>query len=617
MIELLVVIVVFLIGVLAVIQVFPGGFRIIARTRSVTIANQLARAEAERLRGLADSLPEMILPIQLVHNGTDVVVQADPTRDPNNLGPQTNFIDYNGNVHDAADNVLGSWSDVTGANAFRRIIGEGGPVPAPRRVGAELGGLRMLNFAPISFDAASDNLHVYGSNMVKREGAPVADQRVVEYEYFIEDPEEPGAKLYLPAETPCTYRVTFRDKIKPGAEIEILLGRATVAVPASPGTYFEVDLGTLSSGAFIGSEFDSIQVAREFERVAVFSANPYEYRLLDPTLGLLLFNPIGATFVERQPGGRRVPLRARVDYDVRDWRVIRDEFRVPDNQVPQIKLRLGSLMRSGGSQADQKTFNGLPIPVQVVGQPIGTTERRDFILMDVETGGIFVPQAYRVDPGYGVLTLVDQDGNLANGLQADLVPPNSASTLTVNLLGRSVRAFYRARSEWAMQVMKAADRFDQVLRTPTAGECYVGGSGAFYGEPPLNAGESDTRVYFPRMEAGKTVSISEVWYTDTGGQVRLLQDQVFLIQSTPIDPVGLPYVDIRSAASDATGFDFGEYGYAVRGVRGASISVRVLWNPSRFSLSTSYARNQEVFEEWARNWRRVSSETYIQRRDTQ
>ena len=55
------------------------------------------------------------------------------------------------------------------------------------------------------------------------------------------------------------------------------------------------------------------------------------------------------------------------------------------------------------------------------------------------------------------------------------------------------------------------------------------------------------------------------------------------------------------------------YGYAVRRVKGASVAVRVLWNPAVFQLGTDAAENLERFEVWSRNWRRTTTETFLQR----
>jgi hypothetical protein len=161
-----------------------------------------------------------------------------------------------------------------------------------------------------------------------------------------------------------------------------------------------------------------------------------------------------------------------------------------------------------------------------------------------------------------------------------------------------------AKEEWAIQVMKAPSTFRQVFSPPQRANFYVGQTGsAPFGQP--------TRIYFPQMDAGKNVTIGELWYLDGGGFRQTLRDQNFVIQNAPFDPAG-PYVDIRSYDPTALGFDFSN-GYAVRYVRGASVRVRVLWNPAFTSFTPDNVENLERFERWSRNWRKVTVDTYLQR----
>ncbi len=65
LIEVLVVLVVFAVGILGVAQVFPGGFKILANTQALSIANALGRDRGRAIKVYAHSqqLPDMILPV--------------------------------------------------------------------------------------------------------------------------------------------------------------------------------------------------------------------------------------------------------------------------------------------------------------------------------------------------------------------------------------------------------------------------------------------------------------------------------------------------------------------------------------------------------------------------
>lgn len=195
MVELLVVIVIFLIGILAVIQIFPRGFQIISNTRSVTVMNNLIRSQMDQIRARPEQLPEEILPTGYLWNGSLVVVNNDPTLNPNHMGPATQRINSNGDLLDGSGNVLGNWAYLSGPNNFRRIMGEGGPIPAPRRVGTMMGGLMVLQFAPVLFNPSYQSLFViYGNDMVRRFGDPPLTVRR-NYEYYVNLDDDPAAEL--------------------------------------------------------------------------------------------------------------------------------------------------------------------------------------------------------------------------------------------------------------------------------------------------------------------------------------------------------------------------------------------------------------------------------------
>lgn len=614
MVELLVVIVIFLVGILAVVQIFPRGFQIIGVTKSTTIMFNLARSEMDRVRGRTDQIPEMILPPGYLFNAGQVVITSDPNQNPDNLGPYTQRIDQNGNVLDALGNVLGGWAYLSGGNNIRRIIGEGGPVPAPRRVGTLVGGLMVLQFAPIVFNPSYQSIfQVYGPDMVKRFGDPPPFVSR-NYEYYVENDDDTTATLWLPSSSqPLSYRLVMTAWINNGTRTfrrEIIDATVNVAAGTGYASFPMSAYAGLQAGeSFVGVEYDSVRVQRNFQRVLAFSNDPYEYQLLDETLGLILFNPAGYNYQERRNNNRRIPLTARVNYDVYDWRIIREEFRVPDATPGEQRLKLGNLKTKPSLGADGKPYPGLNV---FVSDELGGTESRDFVLLDLETGGIYSKNSIRIDSSIGLVTFIDADNNNANGIQAGIVLPGQVAPTVMTVSGRNVRALYQAVGEWTVQVTKAAARYRGTTGNPGVAEFYAGGSGLFYNGVPLAAGESLTRIYFPPMDAGKKVTVGEIWYDNGGPEPLCLQNQDFLIKNSPIDAaVGLPYIDIRDQVGSATAINYARYGYGVRGVRGASLSVRVLWNPATFTLSNNEAENLEAFEKWGRNWRRIQTDTFL------
>jgi len=604
LIELLVVIVVFLVGILAILQIFPGGLRILQNTRDQSTARQLSRAEMERLLALSHSLPEAIVGVQYVLGASWVDIVAVSNTSSDELSYTGNQLLSNGTVINNGNNV-GPWDRLGAGNRIRRVVGEGGVVPAPRQVGTSFGGLMLLNFSPIAYDAAFPTLlQIYGNNMSKREGTP--GFRVRPWEYFLEDVEEPTARIYLPRDTVVLrrYRLAMAAWVNSGGTVSRrTIIDSTIDVPPDPtgGTVgFDLSAYAALGGGetFVGAEWESIEVARAYLPVATFTANqPYEYQLLDSRLGVILFNPAGYNYKEPRQG-RQVPLVARVNYDVLDWRIIRDEFRVSDQPPYQQRLQIGNLKIQGNRGPDGLTYNGLDVPVA---DGSGNFVTRDFLLLDMTSGGVYMPDSYQVDKSVGLITYIDVAPGTP-GMQMNLILPGQSAPTTVNAFGRAVRALYQANKEWSVQVMKAPARFNQTFSPPSIAQYYIGTSGLAGGQP--------TRIYFPLADVGRKVVIGEIWYRDLGGNLHVMRDQDFVIQNAPLDPLG-PYIEIRNADSNAAAFDFNTNGFAVRRVKGASLAVRVLWNPSAFNLTGDPDDNQRRYEQWSRDWRRTLVETFL------
>lgn len=613
MVELLVVIVIFLIGILAIVQLFPGGFNVLKTTRNNTIATQLIRKEIERLKGRPDQFPDMILPVDFVYGSGTVNLVANPDLNPNSIGPAGARIEPDGDVLNQGGDNLGPWQYVSGSNLIRRVVGEGGKVPAPRAVGNLFGGLMVLQFAPIIYN--SDPLYqgllvVYGNDLVRRLGDPNAFGRSRSWEYFIDNPETSGAEIYLSRDTTRVrqYLLTMTAWVDNGTSVERrdILDIPITVNPDVSGGYAVFQLSSFVAGNFVGAEFDSIRCNRQYREVNAFSDDPFEYVLLDDVLGLILINPVAHEVKVRGSNGQRVPLVAKANYDVYDWRILRDDFRVPDGVPPRQKLTLGNLAHLNAYGPDGKPWPGLNLFT-----PPGNTNQRDFVLIDLDTGGLYERQDYQVDTSIGVVTCLDRDAVQANGVQMGLLLPGTNTPVLVNAVGRNVRFLYSAMNEWSVQVLKPASRFRTAYARPGIGQFYAGGSGAYFGTPGV-PGESATRIYFPPMDDGKKVTVGEIWYGDPGFEPQLLADQEFLIRSIPADPTGLPYIDLADKVSGTVPpLNYQRYGYAVRNVKGASVTVRALWNPNSFKLQQDLDENLRVFERWQHGFRRVESTSFL------
>jgi type II secretory pathway pseudopilin PulG len=634
LIEILVVIVIFLVGILAVVQIFPRGFRILFNSRNNSMSTALAQDFQERLQARPDELPEEVLPIAF--NGTANVLLPD--WDPNNLGPVAGSMNQAGHlISNGVD--IGYWPLASGANVFRRILGESHVIPAPRAVGSLDGGVLVLPLGPIDF-GANPFFAVYGPDLTRQPGIPNPNKQrtspdqaffdvrdpVADFQYFAQLIPSGSADIFVPAgPTPRSYRIRFSGYVAVGGGFAHRDFIGSFAVPATTqgsvdGTtmnypVFEADIGQVVGASLASVDYDSIRVARNFVLLPTNqnfddgqggnALDPYEVKLIDSKLGVLLFNPGAYNAYIDTPGGRQ-PLTARCDYDVFDWRVLHDEFRIPDDATARVQLSVGSLVTSTTQGPDGISTPGI-MPLET--SPTSASNDDHFALVDMDTGGLYFESRTGIplitlDKTLGIVTLQDADSSRA-GIQAWLLLPDGTTT-EVDAAGRAVRALYMSRGEWAVQMLKAASSYSVSPTRPTVGEYYVGGTDPGVGGSPV-------RIYFPRMDNGQKVSIDELYYIRSGdNQPRTISGQEFVVRfPRTSDGVGLPCIDITDIDPQAISVDTQTYGTAAKGVKGASIMTRVTWNPDAFHLSSG--ENISKLDQWGRGTRHSTTETFLER----
>ncbi len=628
LVEILVVIVVFLVGILAVVQIFPGGFGILRSTANNSIATALGRAEIEMLKSHADQLPDAIVPVSYINSGGQINLVVNPDRYPNDLGPGPyGAMDNQGNLYDSASNLIADWQYLVGSNIMRHVFGEGKIIPAPRQVGNFYGSLLTLQFAPLLFNPSyNSQVLVYGNDLARREGDPLAQGFGVRpTEFWVANEDNAQAEIFFAVNQSrqIRYRVSLTAYVTGVGRQDLVTVNPVVINPGNSG---QVSVATIFNLPSVdGIEYDSVKVERVFEDVSALPAadwggggpnpDPYEYKLVSQQRGLVLFNPAGYNYFIRR-GTRRDPLVGRVDYDVFDWRIIHDEFVVPSTVPYQYKVAIGSMKVTLEAGPDGALNQGIGVQAP---DSTGTLRNADLVVEDADTGGLVVFQEQTADPtmtsftvnkSTGVITFLDADPARA-GLQLMEVLPGQSTPTNVTVDNRTLRALYMGKNEWAVQVLKPAAVFQESWTRPGATNFYLGGSA---GGP----GATD-RIYFPPACAGRMVSIGELYYVNSQGievgPVPLtakvstsLMDSTWTAGGYP----QLPFIRVTDYFPDFAGFDYA-YTAAVKDVKGASVAVRVLWNPNAFGLLPNATANMNHLETWMQGWRRSTVETYLQR----
>ncbi len=637
LIEVLVVMVVLLVGILVIVQVFPKGFQILVLSRNASVATALSRDEIERLKSRPDQLPESIVALDIDGN-------VDVGRVPTDLGLAGDQVLEDGTLRNAGGS-RGDWMRFSGANVTRHVIGEGRRVPAPRQVGqagqqAFYGGLLVLQFNPVDTFTGT-GIRAYGNDFNVRFGEWDSNENRGEYDAFLWNPSQ--ATLSVPTgRSPRQYRVSFTAYIQGDGGYDRrdflgltfnVAGNATVPTGDNPYPLASVTLADLIAqnnsdgrydGVTLGSvEGESLRVQRFYLQVPAINTwstdDVYECKVLTPELGVILFHPNAHVATVPRPDGSE-PLSARVDYDVFDWRVIREEFRFAYGLSAQHRLALGGLKVRGLQGPDGRQLVGiqnLEGPSATAALSATGNDRADhLVLMDLDTGGVFLEQEsgqpsntalaiVRVDKTSGLVTLRDVDNDPSNGTTVHLRLPDGTVLTNVQIDNRAIRALYMTRNEYAVQVLKSPSLYTSSLARPGYAQYYVGNSSAL--------GGLATRIYFPASDAGRKVSFGEIVYRVAGGDYPAsIVSQDFVIRPPSGDPLGLPYIDIREVVPDAARIDVREYGYGARDVKGASVAVRTLWNPDFFRLSNDGAANVGRIDRWMRGYRRSTNETYLE-----
>ncbi len=653
LVEILVSLVIIAVGVLALMRAFPIVLRGLGVTNDYTVAQILARREVDRLTANAEDLPEQILPVsyqfQLINGNWTLVIFSDPNVSPDDLGPGGDILE-NGNieiVNPGGSSTFIYWRYYNDANRIRRVIGEGGVIPAPRPVGNDFGSLKTLLFGPVVNDP--NLLFVYGNDMEERtvfgtaSGEARRNPRPWQFEL---DPDM--AQIWLPGDrnrAAVAYRVSFsywanvggnlrrihvvdvRVPVQTGVEYDPTTNEVTpfslIQLAGNPPNWIEYDQGSIR----VNRLFDEIPVAQAFD-----PNYPYEYKVLNGDLGMLLFNPAGYNFRERRGRGR-TPLQAHVNYDVYNWHIIRDDLRIDRTRAPLHKLSLRRIKAFGDILNDNRRYPGLEVPVPDGAGGVATD--RDVIVIDLDTGGVVSPRvdpansnsprSYKVDYLRGTISFGSplrpaptSPDDLAQSVTIILPgdPANPVLLTDVNPAGRNFRVLYQAHNDWAVQVLKASQNY-RVEYSPilAVGQYYVG-------QTPGNPQGLPTRIYFPMADIGNKVTVREVWYVDFGGNIRVMRDQDFLVRPVGAgDPLpGHGYIDIREVDAGATGFDWSTNGYAVRGVSGSSLKARVLWNmEAKRDVPGDGAQQiqerMDLHRQWSSGWRFVTIETFLTRRD--
>ena len=596
LIEVLVTFVVFLIGIVSVLRMFPGGFLSMRHTESVTLANRLAQTEIERWEGKTANLPSGILAWGQTGAG---VLGALANEDPSNL----------------EDPIAPGGYYFSDVNKFRRISSESTVIPVPSSTQWYNGSIYVLAFNPIAYDPADPNnsIVVYGSEM-KSIPLPrdLNDLRFGSSSEYAIDHE--NAELYLKpfAGTDRYFTITYSYWEDAGAagirRIPIVGIRFPVPMLNDGSTYQVVQIPVdelvpptpvSSVPGFNGIDEGSYSLHRKFDNMTgilgqgIWSpADPYQFKMLDPVSGVIAFNPLGYGYEEMTARGKE-PLVAHIDYTVLDWHIIREERKLPDifrsAADQEVKLTLRFIKKGGETvEQDGSIYAGL---APTVAFPI----TRDVLAIDVETGVVYDETSVIADPSSPTNGELVFQVNYKEGIirfdPAFVDIHNNDQTAVSSFQGKTFRIYYRAEGDWALQAFKAYDvyRRSYTLPDPSTDPTQYLGYHQYYFD--------NNRIYFPKCYAGCTVAVDYSYRLSSDGPDAFVTGEAYQIsEASRSDPYC--WIDLLLNVQRVHG-PTAQISRIAK-VYGVSIGTRVIWHETGRRMQ-------------AGAWRKVNLQTYLTR----
>jgi hypothetical protein len=188
------------------------------------------------------------------------------------------------------------------------------------------------------------------------------------------------------------------------------------------------------------------------------------------------------------------------------------------------------------------------------------------MVIDLSTGAVVSPANYQVNYAEGIVTFTPEFGDAhASG---------------------SFRILYKAHGGWGLQIQKGVAKMTQTYAFPPAFGQYTLGMHRKYAADP----DPHPVIYMSLSEAGKTVSIRELWYLAPGSStpVRASNETYRVRTRAELTASGDSYetasgrpvtwIDLRDRHPDAVAWATGAALSTVSGVEGISFKTRVIQN---------------------------------------
>ncbi len=614
--EILVVLVILIFGIFAIVRLFPEGFVAINHSANTVLADALVRRNEDSARKFAENLPLGISGI-------------DPATGQIRLGilPGDLLVPrpYTDNTIAGYSGPLPDDPRFSYINAARYVQGESFRVPPPTvnfALTGETVSLYHVLYSPIysaqPMGGAAAGISCHSGTPLQRvvfQDPPTDDNwddltalgvfgYGVSYSrnelYFLSAPYERTFKIEFSYHTgpdtvgqsPPNNCVYIASNATPNQRITYSLFGGTPQPPNCPFTPLPGAAQLDPGSDFLFRRYTQIPLA------TAFGADPYEFKVYDTIFGLLGFNPLGASIPLPSQSARG--LTARVDYDVDDWMIMRQDETIPldvidglasgPNRMHAIKLATVRIKRVGdvediinlsgsGSVTAGLEYQGLirNYPAGASGPARPGSPSIDLVVVDIETG-LMIDSRTLQRPGTTPLPGVsDTNGTIDYSagvihLRHDAAnnipmwsPPASigGSPRYMNPAGRHVRIYYRTYNDFGVASFKPYSNYVRALGLPTLGaQQYFPVAGGY--------------LLFNNMDAEKTVAVDYSYLNTVSNQVvnEIGEMHKLAGPGTAGDPgLGRWWLRLGRSADP----DIDPASIQITAVRGASFQTHVMW----------------------------------------
>ncbi len=590
LIEILIVLVILVVGILTIIRLFPSGFFSVESVGNAALADSLGIAAVQAQTQNAVGLPDAILPGSMDANGQPTATVSDGSYDPDKAQNLDNaHVIYNETLTvPSARTINGVSQSVYVVNYGPIQMGTVSPGGSLTQL-PQYVSINSLPWAQSSGDAngpknstpvyPQDSLTVGQPNFLvdlasKQIAVPYAAytptsattatsyaQKMVLW-IFASDGKAYHEYLNVPAATPrdTSTGSTTANAPKDAGNINYLPDTVT----NYQGGWFDPTSTTLYADPVTSTAppstvtWTKVVLYRPFAGVVntgTFTSDPYEFMLPNANIvgmasspqgniGAIAFNPLGAGRVGVKP------LQAQITYQNYGWRILhedRDIAALTPGNTTVSRLTLKNLRRVGDADPDNNIDTGL-IP--------GSSD--GFIIQDLDTGKVLADTT-AASPN----TLNDEDtnGTISTAINVSYAIGRVTFPQSVfpDGLSHHVRIYYAGDADWTVAVQKAPRLYTRIADFSGAADPMIGP-----GQCAYNSG--DNSLYFPRCDAGKTVTIEGI----TSGASAVPSPDVTVAIGNVVYPFGgTNYVRVDNLAAGSPA--------AFSAVRGLSARAVVAW----------------------------------------